>query len=205
MKSSKTQSHEKSVVLGITGASGAVYALGLLRQLRFQRVPVDLIISSNGWNLLRRETEIKDEKSLLSHPAGGEVPTEGIRLHDNENLDSPLSSGSYQVRGMVICPCSTKTLSAVAIGACRSLIERAAEVMLKERRPLLLVTRESPYSLTQIENMRSATLAGATVLPASPAFYHQPKTIADLVDFIVARMLDQLGLAQTLVKPWAGR
>lgn len=205
MKSLKTQNHEKSVVLGITGASGAVYALGLLRQLCFQRVPVDLIISSNGWNLLRHEAGIKDETSFLSHLAGGEVPTEGIRLHDNENLDSPLSSGSYPVRGMVICPCSTKTLSAVATGACRSLIERAAEVMLKERRPLLLVTRESPYSLMQIENMRSATLAGATVLPASPAFYHRPKTIADLVDFIVARVLDQLGLAQTLVKPWDGR
>ena len=95
-------------------------------------------------------------------------------------------------------------MSAVATGACRSLIERAAEVMLKERRPLLLVTRESPYSLTQIENMRSVTLAGATVLPASPAFYHRPKTIEDLVGFIVARVLDNLGLAQTLVKPWDG-
>ena len=205
MKSSKTQPPRKSVVLGITGASGAVYALGLLRQLCLQRVPVDLIISSNGWNLLRLEAGIKDEKSLLSYPGVGKFPTEGIRLHDNQNLDSPLSSGSYPVRGMVICPCSTKTLSAVATGACRSLIERAAEVMLKERRPLLLVTRESPYSLTQIENMRSATLAGAIVLPASPAFYHRPKTIADLVDFIVARVLDQLGLAQTLVKTWEGR
>ena len=106
---------------------------------------------------------------------------------------------------MVVCPCSAKTLSAVAAGSCRTLIERAAEVMLKEQRKLILVVRESPYSLIQIENMRSAALAGSLILPASPGFYHHPGKIEDLVDFIVARILDQLEIPHNLLKPWGGK
>ncbi|MBN2288392.1 MAG: UbiX family flavin prenyltransferase [Candidatus Glassbacteria bacterium] len=192
------------MVLALTGASGAPYALELLRRLCQQRVPVDLVVSRHGWDLLRREAGIADWAGVAAYLAGREASADGIRLFENDDLGAQPSSGSYPVRGMVICPCSTKTLSAVACGACRSLIERSAEVMLKERRPLLLVVRESPYSLTQIENMRSATLAGAIVLPASPAFYHRPQTIADLVDFIVARVLDRLSVPQSLVEPWEG-
>jgi flavin prenyltransferase len=204
LKDSVANSEGKPVVLAITGASGVIYALGLLRQLCLQKVPVELVVSRNGWDLLEREAGIKDQAGLSAYLEERNVPPDGIRLYENENLGSPISSGSYPVRGMVICPCSTKTLSAVATGACRSLIERAAEVMLKERNTLVLVLRETPYSLIQIENMRSATLAGAIILPASPAFYNQPKTIADLTDSIVARVLDRLSLPQTLVKPWEG-
>ena len=114
------------------------------------------------------------------------------------------ASGSHPVRGMVVCPCSVKTLSAVAAGACRTLLERAAEVNLKEGRPLVLVLREAPYSLTQIENMRAVTLAGGVVLPASPAFYHNPSSIGDLVDFVVARVLDRFGIAHDLTVRWGG-
>jgi len=205
LEASKTELSAKPLILAVTGASGAVYALALLRQLCLRRVPVDLMVSRNGWDLLNREAGITDIAGLFSHLAGSDLSSGGIRVHENENLGAPPASGSYPSRGMVICPCSSKTLSAVAAGACRSLIERAAEVTLKERRPLLLVTRESPYSLAQIENMRSATLAGAVVLPASPAFYHRPQTLEDLVDFIVARVLDQLSLEQNLVKPWDGQ
>ena len=193
---------ERPVIVAVTGASGALYALGLLGPLCGRRIPVDLIVSEMGRDMLRRETGIPAKGSLREHLAEREIIADNLRIHEVNDLAASPASGSYLARAMVVCPCSVKTLSAVAAGACRTLVERAAEVTLKERRKLLLVLRESPYSLTQIENMRAVTLAGAIVLPASPAFYHHPKNISDLVDFLVARILDQLEIPHTLFRPW---
>ena len=188
--------------MAVTGASGAAYAIRLLGELGNRSIPVSLVASRMGRDMLERETGIPAGGKLIEHLAACGIDTSNFRVHDIDNLGAPPASGSYTARAMVICPCSVKTLSAVAAGSCRTLIERSAEVMLKERRKLLLVVRESPYSLVQIENMRRATLAGALILPASPAFYHQPRKIDDLVDFIVARILDQLDIPHDLVKPW---
>ncbi|HLA41629.1 MAG TPA: flavin prenyltransferase UbiX [Candidatus Glassbacteria bacterium] len=193
---------DKPVVLAITGASGAPYAVRLLEVLTGLSVPVELITSQMGRDMLRRESGIPASGSLTDHLAGRGLDVSRLRLWAVDDLAAPPASGSFPAAGMVICPCSVKTLSAVAVGSCRTLIERAAEVMLKEQRKLVLVLRESPYSLTQIENMRSATLAGAVILPASPAFYHKPSGISELVDFIVARVLDQLGIEHDLVARW---
>ena len=196
---------EKPIVVALTGASGASYAISLLRQLGRRAIPVDLIASEMGRDMLSREVGIPLEGSLAEHLAERGIAAKKFQSHDVDNLSAPPASGSYPARAMVVCPCSMKTLSSVAAGSCRTLIERAAEVMLKEQRKLILVVRESPYSLVQIENMRSAALAGALILPASPAFYHHPGKIDDLVDFIVARILDQLEIPHDLLKPWDGK
>jgi 4-hydroxy-3-polyprenylbenzoate decarboxylase len=194
--------HEKPMVVVVTGASGAVYAVSLLRELGRREIPVNLIASRMGRDMLKREADIPVEGSLVEHLAALGIDTKNFQGYDVDNFSAPPASGSYLARAMVVCPCSVKTLSAVAAGSCRTLIERAAEVMFKERRKLILVIRESPYSLVQIENMRSATLAGALILPASPAFYHHPGKIDDLVDFIVARILDHLEIPHDLLEPW---
>lgn len=196
---------EKPIVVAVTGASGTAYAIGLLGELGRRGIPVNLIASQMGRDMLKREAGIPLEGSLVEQLAAWGIDTRNFQGYDVDNLSAPPASGSYPARAMVVCPCSVKTLSAVAAGSCRTLIERAAEVMLKERRKLILVVRESPYSLVQIENMRSATLAGALILPASPAFYHHPGKIDDLVDFIVARILDQLEIPHDLLKPWEGK
>lgn len=201
----RKKNNNSPLIVAIGGASGVVYALGLLRELGKARVPVDLVASSMGRDMLRREAGIPAGGGLLEYLPEKRIDTGTFRVFDNEDLGAPIASGSYQSSAMVVCPCSVKTLSAVAAGSCRTLIERAAEVTLKERRKLVLVVRESPYSLVQIENMRSATLAGAVILPASPAFYHRPAGIGDLVDFITARILDQLKISHNLVQPWNGR
>jgi len=190
------------LTVAITGASGAPYAVSLLRELARLGQPVELTASEMGRDMLRRESGIPPDGALLPHLAASGIDTRLFREYSNDDLGAPPASGSHRTRGMVVCPCSVKTLSAIASGACRCLIERAAEVCLKERRPLVLVLRESPYSLTVIENMRAATLAGAVVLPASPAFYHRPEKINDLVDFVAARALDQFGLEHGLMRPW---
>lgn len=200
-----TQKISKPLVVAITGASGASYAMGLLKELGQAGIAVDLVVSHMGRDMLRREAQIPGHGHLVELLNGRGIVTENFRYFENEDLSAPLASGSHPASSMVVCPCSSKTLSAVASGSCRTLIERAAEVTLKERRKLVLVVRETPYSLAMIENMRSATLAGAVILPASPAFYHEPQTIEDLILFIVARILDHLEIHHNLVKPWTGR
>ncbi|HLA14632.1 MAG TPA: UbiX family flavin prenyltransferase, partial [Gemmatimonadaceae bacterium] len=127
-----------------------------------------------------------------------------VELFANDDRGARPASGSALTSGMIVCPCSMGTLSAIAAGASRSLIERAADVTLKERRKLILVPRETPFSAIHLGNMLRLTRAGAVIMPAAPGFYHQPKQISDLVDFVVARILDQVGVEQTLVKRWAG-
>ena len=189
------------VVLAITGASGAPYAARLVEVLVRNRVPTWLIVSSHGWRLLQEETGIADEAALRA-ATGGDWSAVTV-FTDNDRGARP-ASGSARTAGMVICPCSMGTVAAVAHGTSRSLVERAADVTLKERRKLILVPRETPLSLVHLRNLTAVTEAGAIVLPAAPGFYHRPAGIPELVDFIVQRVLDQLGLGIEIAPRWQG-
>ena len=186
------------LTFGITGASGAPYAVRLLAALNAARVPVRLVISAYGHRLLAEESGIADLDALRA--ATGDWSK--VELYDSANRGATPASGSAPSRGMVVCPCSMGTLASIAAGTSRNLVERAADVALKERRPLVLVPRESPLSLVHLENMTRLTRAGAVILPASPGFYHRPRAIADLVDFVVARILDHLGVENMLSVRW---
>ncbi len=186
------------VTLAITGASGAPDAVRLLHALVAAEQPVRLIVSATGWRLLATEAAIESLDELLQATGGGA----GVVVYDDKDRGATPASGSAPSAGMVVCPCSMGTLASIAQGTTRSLIERAADVVLKERRPLILVPRETPYSAIHLENMLRVTRAGATVLPASPGFYHGPATIQDLVDFVVGRVLSHLGLPHAVGPRW---
>lgn len=189
------------VVLAITGASGAPYAVRLLEVLARHRVPVWLIVSSHGWRLLGTEAGLADEAALRT-ATGGDWSS--ITTYADTDRGARPASGSARSAGMVICPCSMGTVAAVAHGTSRSLVERAADVALKERRKLILVPRETPLSLVHLRNLTAVTEAGAVVLPAAPGFYHRPAGIPDLVDFVVQRILDQLDLGLDIAPRWQG-
>ena len=189
------------IVMAITGASGAPYAVRLLEQLLVADQPVQLIVSAHGLRLLQTETEVHTVDALRT-VVGMSRWDALVTLFDDDDRGAAPASGSSRNRGMVICPCSMGTVSAISQGTSRSLVERAADVALKERRRLVLVPRESPYSAIHLENMLRLTQAGAVVLPASPGFYHRPTSVAELVDFVVARVLDQLDVQHTLGRRW---
>lgn len=189
------------LVVAITGASGAPYAVRLLESLIAAERPVQLIMSSHGLRLMRTELDI-DSIPALRARVGAEGWDRLVTGFDDNDRGAAPASGSALSAGMVICPCSMGTLSAIAVGASRSLVERAADVALKERRPLVLVPRETPLSAIHLENMLRVTRAGAIVMPAAPGFYHRPRSIDDLVNFIVARVLDHLGVTHTLSARW---
>jgi len=188
------------LILAITGASGAPYAVRLLDALARHRVPTWLLISTHGWRLLAEECGIKDEAALRK--AIGEWDC--VRLFNDADRGAQPASGSVQTLGMVVCPCSMGTMAAIAQGTSRSLIERAADVTLKERRKLVLVPRETPLSLVHLRNMTLAAEAGAVILPAAPGFYQRPKQVSELVDFIVQRIVDHFRLDIKLVPSWQG-
>jgi 4-hydroxy-3-polyprenylbenzoate decarboxylase len=190
--------HRLPTVLAITGASGAPYAVRLLEVLGEARAPVWLIVSGHGLRLLQEECGIGSVEALVGS-AGPDV-----KVFTDSDRGAKPASGSQRTAGMVICPCSMGTLSAVAHGSSRSLVERAADVTLKEGRPLVLVPRETPLSLVHLRNMAACVEAGATVLPAAPGFYHRPTRVAELVDFIVQRIVDQLGLDLDITRRWEG-
>lgn len=187
------------LVVAITGASGAAYGVRLLEVLARHRVPVWLVVSAHGWRLLQEECGIADQAGLL-RVTGGDWSS--VTVFPETDRGALPASGSRKTAGMVICPCSMGTVSAIAQGSSRSLVERAADVTLKERRKLVLVTRETPLSLIHLRNLTQATEAGAIVLPASPGLYHRPTKVAELVDFIVQRVLDQLDVSLTIAKRW---
>lgn len=191
------------IVVGITGASGAPYAVRLLQQLTAAQRRVSLIVSKYGMRLLETEAGIGSIEALRT-AVGQDAWNACVEAFSNDDRGAAPASGSSLTAGMIICPCSMGTLSAISVGASRSLIERAADVTLKERRKLVLVPRETPLSAIHLGNMLRLTRAGAVVMPASPGFYHRPTQVSDLVDFVVARMLDQLGVEQKLVKRWSG-
>ena len=192
------------LVLAITGASGSIYGTRLLETLLAAGRRVHLTISPAGAQVLAHELDRRvslenfDPADLLGdEPSAGELV-----YHHHGDFTAGIASGSFLTAGMAICPCSLGTLAAIAGGNSGNLIHRAADVHLKERRRLVLVPRETPLGSIGIENMRSVATAGAVILPASPGFYHQPKTIADLVDFVVGRICDQLGVEVELTRRW---
>ncbi len=188
-------------VLAVTGASGAPYAVRLLETLARAKVPLLLVISRHGWRLLETEAGISSDHELRA-ATGGDWSS--ITVCDDDDRGAAPASGSSPSAGMVICPCSMGTVSAIAQGSSRSLIERAADVALKERRRLILVPRESPLSLVHLRNLTRVTEAGATVIPAAPGFYHRPTTVAQLIDFVVQRVLDHMRVEVSLVARWKG-
>ncbi len=196
----------KRVTLAMTGASGAPYGLRLLQCLLAAGCEVHLLISKAALLVIATETELKlpgntdKQRQQLSDLYG--CAADQLHVHGQEQWMAAVASGSGAPSSMVVCPCSGGTLSAIAGGASDNLIERAADVALKERRQLILVTREMPLSSIHLENMLKLSRMGAVMMPASPGFYHEPKAIEDLVDFVVARVLDHLGLPQTLVARW---
>jgi 4-hydroxy-3-polyprenylbenzoate decarboxylase len=211
-------------VLALTGASGAIYGVRLLERLLAAGCQVQLSISPAGAAVVEQELRLPVDldhfavEQLLSTVSpehspllqavfglGWALPAQSqadCSYHHYRDLMAPMASGSSRTSGMVVCPCSGGTLSAIAHGASENLIHRAADVHLKERRKLILVPRETPLSLVQLDNMRRLCEAGAVVLPAMPGFYHKAQTIADLVDFVVARILDQLGVEHELIRRW---
>lgn len=192
----------RPLVVAITGASGAPYAVRLVQALVAARRPVWLIVSSHGFRLLDTEVGIPSLEALRE-TVGAEGWDACVTVYDDRDRGARPASGSARTAGMVICPCSMGTLAAVSAGTSRSLVERAADVTLKERRPLVLVTRETPLSAIHLENMLRATRAGAVVLPAAPGFYHRPTRIEELVDFVVARVLDLLDVEHAVGRRWA--
>jgi 4-hydroxy-3-polyprenylbenzoate decarboxylase len=198
-----------SVAIAVTGASGAIYATRTLAALLERGMRVELIVSDYGRRLLRDElgesASVDRIVPYLAERYGSGVRAGAITLHSNRDLGATIASGSHGCSGMAIVPCSMKTLAAVAHGLSRNLVERAADVMLKERRRLVIVPRETPMSLPQLRNMVLCAEAGAMILPAMPAFYQQPKTIDDLADFMAGKVLSALGLEHSLYPAWTGQ
>jgi 4-hydroxy-3-polyprenylbenzoate decarboxylase len=212
----------KRIVVAITGASGAIYAVRLLQILLRTDLTIHLTISPSGAAVIRQELQLDvdlrrpDLAQIVGHiPQWSKVNTtepspqsvasavEGkIRYHQYDDFMAPIASGSFRTGAMVVCPCSGSTLSGIARAACSNLIQRAAEVHLKEHRKLVLVPRETPLSVLQLENMHRLAAAGAVVLPASPGWYHGIETLDSIVDFVVSRILDQLDVENDLMKRW---
>jgi 4-hydroxy-3-polyprenylbenzoate decarboxylase len=198
-----------SVALAITGASGALYAVRTLAELLSRGIHIELVVSDYGRRLLR--DELGDDASTerlmpyLTARYGSQIGKGSFTLLSNRDLGATIASGSHGCTSMAIVPCSMKTLAGVAHGLSRNLIERAADVMLKEHRPLVIVPRETPMSLPALRNMVLCAEAGAVVLPAMPAFYQLPRTLDDLADFMAGKILSALGFEHQLYPAWTGQ
>ena len=196
----------KQLTLAITGASGAPYALRLLEILLKADYQIFLLISSAAKVVLDTEQQLKipgnPQAASTFFAKHYQVDEQQIRVCGKDEWFSPVASGSAAPKQMVICPCSTGTLSAIATGASDNLIERAADVVIKEKGQLIVVPREMPLSSIHLENMLKLSNLGVTIMPAAPGFYHQPQSVEDLVDFVVARILDHLGIEQQIMHKW---
>jgi flavin prenyltransferase len=182
------------LVVAISGASGAVYGIRTLEVLRKLEVETHLVLTEAAEETIRLETDFTMEK----------IQESATKVYGIDDIAARIASGSYHIDGMVVIPCSMKTLAGIATGYSDNLLLRAADVTLKERRPLILVVRETPLSLIHLENMVKVTRAGAVVLPAMPAFYHRPKTVDELVDQVVGKALDLVGVEHDLGRTWEG-
>jgi 4-hydroxy-3-polyprenylbenzoate decarboxylase len=198
-----------SIAIAITGASGALYATRTLAALLERGIHVELVVSDYGRRLLRDElgeqATVERIVPFLAGKYGDEVHRGTLALHSNRDMGATIASGSHGCTGMAIVPCSMKTLAGVAHGLSRNLVERAADVMLKERRRLVIVPRETPMSLPQLRNMVLCAEAGAMILPAMPAFYQLPRTLDDLADFMAGKILSSLGFEHDLYPAWTGQ
>lgn len=200
------KTNSSPVILAMTGASGAAYGLRLLECLLKVERPVYLVVSKAAQLVFATETDL----DIPSRPADMQqyfcqrfnAAPELLTVYSREDWMAPIASGSHRARHMVVCPCTTGTLAAIAQGSSDNLMERAADVMIKEHRHLIMVVRETPLSAIHLENMLKLAHLGVTILPANPGFYQQPKSIQDLVDFVVARILDHVGVEHTLLPRW---
>jgi 4-hydroxy-3-polyprenylbenzoate decarboxylase len=204
-----SESRRPSIAVAITGASGAIYSVRTVASLLARGLHVELVVSDYGRRLLRdelgEEAAVERLVPYLTNKYGSDVLSGSVTLHSNRDQGATLASGSHACAGMAIVPCSMKTLAGVAHGLSRNLTERASDVMLKERRRLVIVARETPMSLPQLRNMVLCAEAGAIILPAMPGFYQLPKTIDDLSDFMAGKILAALGFEHDLYPPWSGR
>lgn len=198
----------RSIAVAITGASGAIYAIRTIAALLERGCHIELVVSDYGRRLLR--DELGDDASIdkltgyLVAKYGAAVRNGTMTVHSNKDLGAKIASGSQGCQGMVVVPCSMKSLAGIAHGLSRNLVERAADVMLKERRLLIIVPRETPMSLPQLKNMVLCAEAGAMIMPAMPAFYQMPRTLDDLADFMAGKILSALGFEHQLYPAWKG-
>lgn len=199
-------SSSKKIALAITGASGVQYGFRLLEVLLKQNHHVYLMLSKAAQVVVSMESDLKlpgrkaEQKKFLSDLF--QTDNELLDIFGDEEWTAPVASGSAKVDAMVVCPCSMSSLSQIACGASSNLMERAADVMLKERRKLIIVPRETPFSDIHLENMLKLSRMGVVVMPANPGFYNKPESVNDIIDFMVARVLDQLDIQQDLLPPW---
>ena len=206
--STDERSSRRSITVAITGASGALYAVRTMAALLERGCHLELVVSDYGRRLLRDElgeaAAVDRLADYLVSKYGSDVRQGSTSLYSNKDLGAKIASGSQDCEGMVVVPCSMKTLAGIAHGLSRNLVERAADVMLKERRPLVIVPRETPMSLPQLKNMVLCAEAGAMVMPAMPAFYQMPQTLDDLADFMAGKILSALGFEHQLYPAWKG-
>src|SRR5215212_9273055 len=206
--SSETKAR-RSIAVAITGASGAIYAVRTVAALLERGCHVELVVSDYGRRLLRDElgdtAAIDKLTDYLASKYGEGVRSGTTTIYSNKDLGAKIASGSQGCQGMVVVPCSMKSLAGIAHGLSRNLVERAADVMLKERRPLIIVPRETPMSLPQLKNMVLCAEAGAMIMPAMPAFYQMPQTLDDLADFMAGKILSALGWEHELYPSWNGQ
>ena len=205
---STDSSARRSIAVAVTGASGAIYATRTIAALLERGCHIELVVSDYGRRLLRDElgdaASIDKLTDYLVSKYGGGVRSGTTTLYSNKDLGAKIASGSQGCQGMVVVPCSMKSLAGIAHGLSRTLVERAADVMLKERRPLIVVPRETPMSLPQLRNMVLCAEAGAMIMPAMPAFYQMPRTLDDLADFMAGKILSALGFEHELYPSWKG-
>ncbi|MBI5027154.1 MAG: UbiX family flavin prenyltransferase [Nitrospirae bacterium] len=207
----------KTIIVAITGASGSIYGLRLIEELLKNGYRVHLVISTQAFGIIKIETGINWEKVAATRFREVKAKSQGskiekiiqrhfsssnVRYYSEYDLSAPISSGSFKTDGMLIVPCSMKTLSGIANGYANSLIERAADVTLKEGRNLILVPRETPFNAIHLENMLKLARLGVRIIPPIPAFYHKPKDIAGIINFVVGKILDSLGIEHNLFKRW---
>lgn len=193
-------------IIALTGASGTVYGRRLISVLleNSPEASVDVVVSEAALRVMAEEEGIQTSLRSISIEKLLGAPSARVRLHNNKDIGAPIASGSYQTQGMVICPCSMSTLGAIANGCPQNLIHRAADVTLKEQRKLVLVPRETPLSQIHLENLLRLSRLGVSITPAMPGFYHQPNSISDLVDMMVLRIMDQMGIHQNSASRWQG-
>jgi len=194
----------KRITLALTGASGMAYGIRLLECLLRSGCRVDLLVTQAARIVAKQELDLAlpADSAALADYFHGRFPGGELHAYGEKEWFAPAASGSNPADAMVVCPCTMGSLAAIAHGLADNLVERAADVMLKERRPLILVLRETPFSLIHLRNMTVLAEAGATILPANPGFYHRPADVAGVVDYVVARVLDQLGVTHSLMKRW---